>query len=57
MRRQKDKKPKRKTKKIELVVTQEEYEAGLERGWSDDDMLKPGRYQFKRGGFSLDTLN
>jgi hypothetical protein len=35
----------------ELVVTQEDYEAGLKRGWSDDDMLKPGRYKFKRGGF------
>ncbi len=36
---------------VELVVKQEDYEAGLERGWTDDDMLKPGRYKFKRGGF------
>ena len=36
---------------VELVVTQEEYEAGLKRGWTDDDMLKPGRYKMKRGGF------
>ena len=36
---------------VELVVTQEDYEAGLKRGWTDDDMLKPGRYKFKRGGF------
>jgi hypothetical protein len=35
----------------ELVVTKEEYQAGLKRGWTDDDMLKPGRYKFKRGGF------
>ena len=35
----------------ELVVTKEEYEAGLKKGWTDDDMLKPGRYKFKRGGF------
>lgn len=35
----------------ELIVTQEEYEAGLKRGWTADDMLKPGRYKFKRGGF------
>lgn len=35
----------------EIIVTQEEYEAGLKRGWTDDDMLKPGRYKFKRGGF------
>ncbi len=36
---------------VELVVTQADYEAGLERGWTDDDMLKPGRYKFRRGGF------
>ena len=36
---------------VELVVTQEDYEAGLKRGWTDDDMLKPGRYKSKRGGF------
>ena len=38
-------------KEIELVVTQADYEAGLKRGWTDDDMLKPGRYKLKRGGF------
>ncbi len=36
---------------VELVVTQDDYEAGLRRGWTDDDMLKPGRYKLKRGGF------
>ena len=36
---------------VELVVTQADYEAGLKRGWTDDDMLKPGRYKSKRGGF------
>jgi hypothetical protein len=36
---------------VELIVTQEEYEASLKLGWTDDDMLKPGRYKFKRGGF------
>jgi hypothetical protein len=35
----------------ELVLTQEDYEAGLKRGWTDDHMLKPGQYKFKRGGF------
>ena len=39
------------SKEVELVVTQEQYEAGLKRGWTDDDMLKPGRYKLKRGGF------
>jgi len=38
-------------KEVELVVTQEDYEAGLKRGWTDDEMLKPGRYKLKRGGF------
>lgn len=36
---------------VELVVTQEDYEEGLKRGWTDDDMLKPGRYKMRRGGF------
>ena len=36
---------------VEHVVTQEDYEAGLKRGWTDDDMLKSGRYKMKRGGF------
>ena len=35
----------------ELVVTEEDYQEGLKRGWTDDDMLKPGRYKFKRGSF------
>ena len=39
------------SEEVELVVTHEDYEAGLQRGWTDDDMLKPGRYKFKRGGF------
>jgi len=39
------------SKEVELVVTQEDYEAGLKRGWTDDDMLKPGRYKLRRGGF------
>ena len=38
-------------KEVELVVTQKDYDAGLKRGWTGDDMLKPGRYKLKRGGF------
>lgn len=34
-----------------LEVTQEQYEERLKRGWTDDDMLKAGRYKLKRGGF------
>ena len=47
----KDKETKIKAKVVVLEVTQEDYEEGLKRGWTDDDMLKPGRYKLKRGGF------
>lgn len=36
---------------VELVVTHEDYEEGQKRGWTDDEMLKPGRYRLRRGGF------
>lgn len=52
MKKVKDKKTKTQTEEeAVLVVTQEDYEEGLKRGWTDDDMLKPGRYKMKRGGF------
>ena len=51
MKNKNDEKPEAASEEVELVVTQEDYEAGLKRGWTDDDMLKPGRYKFKRGGF------
>lgn len=51
MKNEKDERSAPPAKEVELVVTQEDYEAGLKRGWTDDDMLKPGRYKFKRGGF------
>ena len=50
MRHPTDKTSKRLAKQVELVVTQADYEAGLKRGWTDDEMLKPGRYKMKRGG-------
>ena len=48
-----DKKPKPADEEFvgELVVTEEDYQEGLKRGWTDDDMLKPGRYKFRRGSF------
>jgi hypothetical protein len=46
-----DKKAESPRVEVELVVTEDDYAAGLKRGWTDDDMLKPGRYKFKRGGF------
>ena len=51
MKSKKDEKPEPDLEEFELVVTQEEYEAGLKRGWTDDDMLKPGRYKVRRGAF------
>jgi hypothetical protein len=51
MKNKKDENSDPSSKEVELVVTQEEYEAGLKRGWTDDDMLKPGRYKLRRGGF------
>jgi hypothetical protein len=51
MKNKKDEKSGPLSKEVELVVTQADYEAGLKRGWTDDDMLKPGRYKLKRGGF------
>ncbi|HJR09180.1 MAG TPA: hypothetical protein VJ842_18110 [Pyrinomonadaceae bacterium] len=47
----KDRKSKTQAEEVVLEVTQEDYEEGLKRGWTDDDMLKPGRYKMKRGGF------
>jgi hypothetical protein len=51
MKNKEDEKSECAPEEVELVVTQEDYEAGLKRGWTDDDMLKPGRYKLKRGGF------
>jgi hypothetical protein len=51
MKNEKDEKSEPTPEEVELVVTQEDYEEGLKRGWTDDDMLKPGRYKMRRGGF------
>ncbi|HEV3469049.1 MAG TPA: hypothetical protein VG148_06990 [Pyrinomonadaceae bacterium] len=51
MKKAKGKKPKKEEEVLILEVTQKDYEEGLKRGWTDDDMLKPGRYKFRRGGF------
>jgi hypothetical protein len=51
MKKVKDKESKTEAEEVVLEVTQKEYEEGLKRGWTDDDMLKPGRYKMKRGGF------
>ncbi len=51
MKKEKDEKQGKLAEEVELVITEEDYEEGLKRGWTDDDMLKPGRYKLKRGGF------
>ena len=51
MKNEEDEKPEMPPEEVELVVTQEDYDAGLKRGWTDDDMLKPGCYKMRRGGF------
>jgi len=51
MKKVKDKKSETKAEEIIMEVTQQDYDEGLKRGWTDDDMLKPGRYKMKRGGF------
>jgi uncharacterized protein (DUF4415 family) len=35
-------------KELTYVVTEEEYQAGLAKGWDDDDMMKPGTYKVRR---------
>lgn len=35
-------------KKLQFEVTEADYEEGLEKGWTDDDMLKPGIYKVRR---------
>jgi hypothetical protein len=51
MKKEKDEEQSELAEEVELVVTEKDYEEGLARGWTDDDMLKPGRYKMKRGGF------
>lgn len=46
-----DKESETKLEEVTLEVTEKDYAEGLKRGWTDDDMLKPGRYKMKRGGF------
>jgi hypothetical protein len=51
MKKTNDKESETKPEEVTLEVTEKDYEEGLKRGWTDDDMLKPGRYKMKRGGF------
>jgi uncharacterized protein (DUF4415 family) len=35
-------------KGLTFEVSEADYEEGLEKGWTDDDMLKPGVYKVRR---------
>lgn len=37
-----------KPKEVILEVTQEEYDEAMAKGWTDDDILKPGKHIFRR---------
>lgn len=38
-------------KELTYTVNEEEYQKGLAKGWTDDDMLKPGKYKVRRSRF------
>ena len=40
-----------KNKDIIVEVTQEEYDKQIASGLTNDEVLKPGRHVFRRGGF------
>ena len=35
-------------KELILEVTQEEYDEAMKKGWTDDDIQKPGKHSFRR---------
>ncbi len=35
-------------KELSLEVTQEEYDEAMKKGWTDDDIQKPGKHRFRR---------
>jgi len=40
-------------KELTYTVTEKEYREGLAKGWTDDDMLKPGKYKVRRSRFVI----
>ena len=38
-------------KELTYTVTEKEYRENLAKGWTDDDMLKPGKYKVRRSRF------
>ena len=44
-------------KELTYTVTEKEYREGLAKGWTDDDMLKPGKYKVRRSRFVVKQEN
>jgi len=44
-------------KELTYTVTEKEYKEGLAKGWTDDDMLKPGKYKVRRSRFVVKQEN
>lgn len=42
---------------VTIEVSEEDYQSDLAAGIDKEDTMKPGRYQFKRGGFPRATRN
>ncbi len=40
-------------KELTYTVTEKEYQKGLAKGWTDDDMLKTGKYKVRRSRFVI----
>jgi uncharacterized protein (DUF4415 family) len=44
-------------KELTYTVTEKEYKEGLAKGWTEDDMLKPGKYKVRRSRFVIKQEN
>ena len=44
-------------KEFTFVQTEEEYQKGLAKGWTDEDMLRPGIHKFRRSPWAAKLKN
>jgi uncharacterized protein (DUF4415 family) len=44
-------------KEFTFVQTEEEYQKGLAKGWTDEDMLRPGTHKFRRSPWAAKLKN
>lgn len=47
----------KKDKEMVFVQTEEEYRKGLAKGWTDEDMLRPGTYKVRRSPWAAKLKN